>query len=435
MSDIIDNKDTHYQVMMGSYTVEEFVNQIDKVKYTFNEETKEWDSTGEGILIAPFQRTYQWHMKGHPLYFLDSLHQNIFVMPVILVEHNKQTWILDGQQRLATLYCYAKGYQPLDDNNPIKWKILITAIQEAIKRDTEIEGEEKIEYNESYANLVKPCEWKKLDSTSYTNSEKEKIKQTPIGYSFLFGINYTEKKYKSVLLDIFDRINNQGMLLKVEETLEAYRYCSDTIEILGKIYSDLRNIDDKDGSYHLSFIILRTLSLVFLSCKISEKDNIDQNTNLFIRKLARQDIKIPDLKTKLTKLVKWLETNNNYLLLDSICARGTFNDNIYKIFFQNIDNHHMVQYKGVQSHLFEFVSPYIVMYPLLYAYFQNDEWFFDDLKLMGDRHDESPKIEKFLLKYLNDNPNTDFDSPIGIIFHIDETVYEIYKQIMDEQDE
>ena len=63
MSDIIDNKDTHYQVMMGSYTVEEFVNQIDDAYDNEGKETK------KGILIAPFQRTYQWHKEDHPLYF------------------------------------------------------------------------------------------------------------------------------------------------------------------------------------------------------------------------------------------------------------------------------------------------------------------------------------------------------------------------------
>ena len=195
MSEITDNKDINYQVMMGSYTVEEFVKQIDDAYNNKGEETK------KGILIAPFQRTYQWHQEEHPLYFLDSLNSNIFVMPVILVEHKQQTWIIDGQQRLATLYCYIKGYQP-KDNKPIEWKKLIMAIKN------------------KNMHIVKPCEWKKLDDGQIFDIEK--IKQTPIGYSFLFNVNH--KDYPELLVKIFDRINNQGKPLNLEETINAYQF-------------------------------------------------------------------------------------------------------------------------------------------------------------------------------------------------------------------
>jgi len=192
----MEKKAPHYQVMMGSYTVGEFVNQIDKVTYTYNK--KVWKSQGEGILIAPFQRTYQWHTKDHPLYLLDSLNQNIFVMPVILVEHKKQTWIIDGQQRLATLYCYIKGYQPKKDE-PIKWEELITAIQ---NKDL---------------NIVKPCEWTELEGRKFNKNE---ILNTPIGYSFLFNVNHEDDP--ALLVEIFDRINNQGIKLSIAETARSY---------------------------------------------------------------------------------------------------------------------------------------------------------------------------------------------------------------------
>lgn len=196
----------HYQVMMGSYTVKDFVDQIDKAY-------KDSKETGEGILIAPFQRTYQWHIKKNgesPLYLLDSLNQNIFVMPIILVEHNKQTWIIDGQQRLATLYCYEKGYQPREDK-PIKWEELITAIQEATKRDN------KKDYDKKYSKLVKKCKWTKLDKQKFN---KDNILNTPIGYSFLFNVNHEDDS--KLLINIFDRINNQGMNLSENETIMSY---------------------------------------------------------------------------------------------------------------------------------------------------------------------------------------------------------------------
>ena len=203
MSEITDNKDTHYQVMMGSYTVEEFVKQIDDAYNNEGEETK------KGILIAPFQRTYQWHQEEHPLYFLDSLNSNIFVMPVILVEHKQQTWIIDGQQRLATLYCYIKGYQP-KDNKPIEWKKLIMAIK---NKDM---------------NIVKPCEWEKLaDGQLFVEN---KILQTPIGYSFLFNVNH--KDNPRLLVEIFDRINNQGIKLSLVDTIRAYGWLYPHIQIM-----------------------------------------------------------------------------------------------------------------------------------------------------------------------------------------------------------
>ena len=121
-------------------------------------------------------------------------------MPVILVEHEKQTWIIDGQQRLATLYCYIKKYQP-KNKNPIEWKELIIAIK-----------------NENL-DIVKPCEWAELEGVKF---DRDKILQTPIGYSFLFNVNH--KDNPRLLVKIFDRINNQGKPLNLEETINAYQF-------------------------------------------------------------------------------------------------------------------------------------------------------------------------------------------------------------------
>lgn len=223
-----NRKKAHYQVMMGSYTVEDFVQQIDDA---YDETKQDEDGylgklTKKGILIAPFQRTYQWHTEGYyPEIFLDSLNRNIFVMPIILVEHDQQTWIIDGQQRLATLYCYVKGFTPKDDE-PIKWKKLIVAI----KRED--------------LTVVKPCEWTKFDGKEFN---KEDIKQTPIGYSFLFNVDH--KDNKELLLQIFDRINNQGMQLTEAETIRAYGWLyPDSVQY----FIDL--VDKSTYEYNLDYL-------------------------------------------------------------------------------------------------------------------------------------------------------------------------------------
>lgn len=238
----------HYQVMMGSYTVEEFVKQIDDAYDDNGEETK------KGILIAPFQRNYQWHMGNYPLYFLDSLNTNVFVMPVILVEHKQQTWIIDGQQRLATLYCYIKGYQP-KSNEPIKWKKLIMAI-----KDTDTD-----------TDTVEACEWEKLGNNPFI---KDNIKQTPIGYSFLFNVDHIDDS--ELLVKIFDRINNQGIPLSFEDTVRAYAFFIPNLNSVLNKYKDWRVVERV-------FKLLATYDKnEFLNLKNTQREILDYVKTVFL---------------------------------------------------------------------------------------------------------------------------------------------------------
>ncbi len=156
-----------YQVIMGSYTVEQFANKI----------------ANKEIKIAPFQREYKWHKENYPKYYLDSLQRNIFTVPVILAEYNNNIWIIDGQQRLATLFCYIKGKVP--NKRKIQWEKLV----EDIKNN----------------NDVSECSWIEIDGNVF---DKDKIKNTPIGYSLIFNVDH--KSDMKTFITIYDRINNQG---------------------------------------------------------------------------------------------------------------------------------------------------------------------------------------------------------------------------------
>ena len=222
------SENNHYQVIMGSYTVQEFVDEIDAA---YDENGKE---TGKGILVAPFQRHYKWHIGDNPLYLLDSLNRNIFVMPVILVEFKKQTWIIDGQQRLATLYCYSENCKPRS-KKPVAWKDLIINIKNKNK-------------NKGYMD----CEWRDFEGKLFN---KPNIMDTPIGYSFLFNINHEDNK--PLLVSIFDRINNQGMDLTTRETVDAYAFLDE--EVLTKLLKILDAYQDDN-----KFLLYRCLSYIYV---------------------------------------------------------------------------------------------------------------------------------------------------------------------------
>ena len=375
---------TQYQVIMGSYTVKQFAEKIEK---------------GE-LEIAPFQRNYKWHKTDNPKYYLDSLQQNIFTMPVILAEYKGKIWIIDGQQRLATLFCYFKDKIPSKAN--IKWNELV----DNIKNNQDITD----------------CMWKDLDGNAF---ERDKILDTPIGYSYIFNMGHSDDE--KTLIEIYDRINNQGIPLNNTDTLSAYAHYSKDVKILKEEYEKWPD-EEKTGEWNLNYVILNTLSKIYIDQEIGEVGQQSKHIDDFIRDIAKRKINIS--KEKLEKFTKYI--SSHHMTINYICNNGHYNNTIYRKVYGSTNDGAMIQYYAAKNIVFEDIAPNIILYPLLYSWFKEDIWLFDKLRkdFWKDDKDEDGNIKEitdYLIAYIDQFQSQIVEKPHH--YDLNSDVYELFKEM------
>ncbi len=81
-----------FSTIMGSLSVDSFIDNIENEK----------------IKRPGFQREYVWSESGAEK-FIRNIKSNYFIQQIILFVYDDKIYILDGQQRLTSLYLYKKG--------------------------------------------------------------------------------------------------------------------------------------------------------------------------------------------------------------------------------------------------------------------------------------------------------------------------------------
>lgn len=195
------------------------------------------------IKMPEFQRKFTWRER-QIIGLYNSLQDNFFIPPVIIVRQNGQNFVLDGQQRLTSIVLLAEGLEQIEYED-IKGKTLWDA----------------------WGNLF--IEKGGLYGKSARKVEPMSLRKKFLGFSF---ISVSEKNNDNKENDevkirnnkyfarIFHSINSSGINLTYEQKMDALKFISIDFEKL--IYPD--NLKDyKVGNKKIDLIRYLVFLYVF----------------------------------------------------------------------------------------------------------------------------------------------------------------------------
>lgn len=173
------------------------------------------------IKIPPFQRNYVWDEKRASK-LIESIILGLPIPQVFLYEHSKNSfYIIDGQQRLLSIYFFMKQRFPTKEGK--------TILRQYLTGDTKIDS--KILSDDKY---FKNFSLKLPSLASKENNKFNNLKfETLDGYKYTFEILRTirsvvikqnEPDDDSAIYEIFNRLNTGGQNLSQQEIRMSLYY-------------------------------------------------------------------------------------------------------------------------------------------------------------------------------------------------------------------
>lgn len=162
------------------------------------------------IAIPPFQRNYVWDIKQASK-LIESLIIGLPVPQMFFFEENEKSLIIDGQQRLLTIFYFMHGRIPKQNKRASLRKTIIERgdLNEELLSDNEyfVDFKLKLSNNDELNGLS----FEKLDKY------KEKFKSRPIRIIHIKQLAPNEQDRESSMFEIFDRLNTGGSNLSDQE--------------------------------------------------------------------------------------------------------------------------------------------------------------------------------------------------------------------------
>lgn len=162
------------------------------------------------IAIPPFQRNYVWDIKQASK-LIESLIIGLPVPQMFFFEENEKSLIIDGQQRLLTIFYFMHGRIPKQNKRASLRKTIIERgnLNEELLNDDEyfVDFKLKLSNNDELNGLS----FEKLDKY------KEKFKSRPIRIIHIKQLAPNEQDRESSMFEIFDRLNTGGSNLSDQE--------------------------------------------------------------------------------------------------------------------------------------------------------------------------------------------------------------------------
>ena len=166
--------------------------------------------TNGSIAIPPFQRNYVWDVKQASK-LIESLIIGLPVPQIFLFEEENKSLIIDGQQRLLSIFYFIKGRIPKQNKRAALRKKIIEmgSINEELLNDNEFFNDFKLKLSTQ----------NKLNGLSYKTLDKyqEKFKSRPVRVMHIKQLAPDEKDRESSMFEIFDRLNTGGTNLSEQE--------------------------------------------------------------------------------------------------------------------------------------------------------------------------------------------------------------------------
>ena len=217
------------------------------------------------IKMPPFQRNYVWDEKRASK-LIESIIIGLPVPQVFLYEQGKNSfYVIDGQQRLLSIYFFMKQRFPTKEGRAI--------LRQYLTGDTKIDS--SILSNDKYFKNFS------LNLPSFTKKEKNKFDklkfETLDEYKYTFEILRTIRSVvikqnepdddNSAIYEIFNRLNTGGQNLSPQEIRMSLYYSSFYRKLFEiNIMSDWRKLlrqTDEDMHFKDIEILLRAFAMLF----------------------------------------------------------------------------------------------------------------------------------------------------------------------------
>ena len=234
------------------------------------------------IEMPVFQRNYIWDVKRASK-FIESLVLGLPIPQIFLYQKARNKFlVIDGQQRLLTIYYFIKQRFPLANKRAILRKIFDdnNGITEEILMDGNYFKDFKLQFGKNESNLKNPLEGLKYSTLDSYKSNFEFMTMR------CMAIRQNEPKDDdSSVFEIFSRLNTGGINLTNQE-IRACLYYSKFFNILNKLNRNTiwRNIYGKpeDGKFKDVEFILRMFAV------LCNNKHYTGSMNIFINKFAKQ---------------------------------------------------------------------------------------------------------------------------------------------------
>lgn len=188
-----------------------------------------------GIIVIPdFQRNYVWDIKKASR-LIESLMIGVPVPQIFLYEKfRNKYWVIDGQQRLMTIYYFIKGKFPKKEKRT-ELRYLFDKKDSQLKEILN-DPEYFIDFNLSlkYPN-DQVSKYNQKSYLDFSNEDKTVLNMRPIRNVVIKQNNKTN--YDNVVFEIFNRLNTGGMNLTPQE-IRTNLYHSDFYKMLYRINLD-----------------------------------------------------------------------------------------------------------------------------------------------------------------------------------------------------
>lgn len=226
---MLDSKDTS-DLFADAEETTGYVGRYDITSYPndFNIATLKSYIESDAIVIPSFQRNFVWDMQKSSR-FIESLILGLPVPQLFLYERSKNKyWVVDGQQRLMTVYYYLKGRFPRKERRSEIRKIFDEqgSIPDEALNDPKLFCDFKLSLRSSESGTNNP-----LNDLMYEDLGEQKAGLDLQTIRCVMVRQNAPEDEDSSVYEIFNRLNTGGTNLKPQE-IRACMYRSEFYDML-----------------------------------------------------------------------------------------------------------------------------------------------------------------------------------------------------------
>ncbi len=289
------------------------------------------------VEMPVFQRNYIWDKKRASR-FIESLILGLPVPQIFLYQKERNKFlVIDGQQRLLSIYYYIKQRFPLSEKRAELRKVfdLNNGIPSSILFNDTYFQDFKLQLSKSENREKNPLDGLRYNTLGFYKSNFEFMTIR------CMAIRQNEpKEDDSSVFEIFSRLNTGGVNLTNQE-IRACLYYSDFFRMLNILNQNVvwRKFYGKpeDGKFRDVEIILRSFAL------LCDGNNYSGSMNSFINRFAKQAMKYSTSEIEYFKnlFTSFLESCSEITRETFATKKGEFNGALFdSVFVATVDRYY-----------------------------------------------------------------------------------------------